>query len=57
MVKVSSKKGNKTLTTTVTYGSASMTPRLVVLREEAKKAGIDLKLKLLLILLLHLKPS
>ena len=24
-----------------------MTPRLVVLREEAKKAGIDLKLKLL----------
>ena len=40
-------KGDKTLSTTVTYGSPSMTPRLVVLREEAKKAGIDLKLKLL----------
>ncbi|WP_159455362.1 extracellular solute-binding protein [Pseudobacteriovorax antillogorgiicola] len=40
-------KDGKTLSTTITYSQANIAPRLVVLREEAKKSGIELKLKLL----------
>ncbi len=40
-------KGSKRLEAKVTYGSASHTPRLVVLKEEFKKAGFDLKLNLM----------
>ena len=40
-------KDGKPLSLTVTYGAPYHTDRLVVLREEAKKAGIDLKLSLL----------
>lgn len=38
-------KDGKVLSATVIYSQAQMAKRLVVLREEAKKAGIDLKLK------------
>ena len=38
-------KDGKTLTATISYGQSNVAPRLVVLREEAKKAGIELKLK------------
>lgn len=38
-------KNGRALSVTVSYGQANLAPRLVVLREEAKKAGIDLKLK------------
>ncbi len=40
------KKG-KRLSVTMTYGSPHHTPRLVVLKEDAKKAGIELRLQLL----------
>ena len=40
-------KGQQTLSLRVTYGQSHHTPRLVILREEAKKAGIDLTLQLL----------
>ena len=38
-------KNGQTLSATITYSQPNMAPRLVVLREEAKKAGIELKLK------------
>lgn len=38
-------KGSSTLTATITYSQANLAPRLVILREEAKKAGIELKLQ------------
>ncbi|MFW7378778.1 MAG: extracellular solute-binding protein [Oligoflexus sp.] len=37
-------KDGKPLVATISYGQSNMAPRLVVLREEAKKAGIDLRL-------------
>lgn len=40
-------KDGKRLTAVVTYSSQAHTDRLVLLREEAKKAGIDLQLNLL----------
>ena len=40
-------KGNMRLEAKVTYGSATHTPRLVVLKEEFKKAGFELKLNLM----------
>ncbi|MGI9295163.1 MAG: ABC transporter substrate-binding protein, partial [Pseudomonadales bacterium] len=38
-------KNNKRLSFTVTYGQPHLTPRLAVLAEEAKKTGLELKLK------------
>jgi microcin C transport system substrate-binding protein len=38
-------KNGRTLSATVSFGQSNLSPRLVVLREEAKKAGIDLRLK------------
>ena len=38
-------KNGQTLSASITYSQPNMAPRLVVLREEAKKAGIELKLK------------
>ena len=38
-------KGNKRLSARVTYGYAAHTDRLVVLKEEAKKAGVELTLQ------------
>ncbi|MDY6967855.1 MAG: extracellular solute-binding protein [Spirochaetota bacterium] len=40
-------KGNRRYSVTLTYGSPLYNPRMVVLQEEAKKAGIELKLELL----------
>ena len=40
-------KNGERLEATITYGVSFYTDRLVVLKEEAKKAGIELKLKLL----------
>ncbi|MDE2489953.1 MAG: ABC transporter substrate-binding protein [Elusimicrobia bacterium] len=40
-------KDGRRLTATVTYGAPSQTKRLVVLKQEAAKAGIDLRLQLL----------
>ena len=40
-------KDQRALSLRVTYGQSHHTPRLVILREEAKKAGIDLTLQLL----------
>lgn len=38
-------KDGQVLRATITYGQANIGPRLVVLREEARKAGIDLQLQ------------
>jgi microcin C transport system substrate-binding protein len=38
-------KDGKTLTATISYGQSNMTPRFVILQEDARKAGIDLKLQ------------
>jgi microcin C transport system substrate-binding protein len=38
-------KGKRRLSATVTYSSENMAPRLVVMREELKRAGFDLKLQ------------
>jgi microcin C transport system substrate-binding protein len=40
-------KGGNRFSVEVTYGSEAHTPRLVVLKEEAKKAGMELNLQLL----------
>ncbi|MCP4691778.1 MAG: ABC transporter substrate-binding protein, partial [Desulfobacterales bacterium] len=40
-------KEGRRYSVTLTYGLAAHTPRVVVLKEEAKKAGIELKLELL----------
>jgi microcin C transport system substrate-binding protein len=40
-------KDGKTLTATITYGQSNLTPRFVILQEDARKAGIDLKLQLM----------
>jgi len=40
-------KGGKRFSATITYGQEQLTPRVVVLQEEAKKAGIELNLELL----------
>ncbi len=40
-------KGEERFSVSVTYGRDTHTPRLVVLKEEAKKAGIELRLQLL----------
>lgn len=40
-------KNGRRYSVTVTYGSQAHTPRLVVLKEEAKKAGIEINLELL----------
>ncbi len=40
-------KGGNRYSVTLTYGQEQFTPRVVVLQEEAKKAGIELKLELL----------
>jgi microcin C transport system substrate-binding protein len=38
-------KNGRTLSATISFGQANISPRLVVLKEEAKKVGIELKLK------------
>ncbi len=40
-------KGNNRFSVTLTYGRELFTPRVIIYQEEAKKAGIDLKLELL----------
>lgn len=40
-------RGGRRYSVTITYGQEQLTPRVVVLREEAKKAGIELNLELL----------
>jgi microcin C transport system substrate-binding protein len=40
-------KGNSRFSVTLTYGRELFTPRVIIYQEEAKKAGIDLKLELL----------
>ncbi len=40
-------KGGQRYSVTITYGQEQLTPRVVVLQEEAKKAGIELNLELL----------
>jgi microcin C transport system substrate-binding protein len=38
-------KDGKALSATISYGQSNMTPRLVILQEDARKAGIELKLQ------------
>lgn len=38
-------KNGQQLTATISYGQSNMTPRFVILQEDARKAGIDLKLQ------------
>lgn len=40
-------KGGRRYSVTISYGQEQLTPRLVVLQEEAKKAGIELNMELL----------
>ncbi len=40
-------KGGKRFSVTLTYGQSLFTPRVVVLKEESKKAGVELNLELL----------
>lgn len=40
-------KGGQRYSVTITYGQEQLTPRVVVLQEEAKKAGIEINLELL----------
>jgi microcin C transport system substrate-binding protein len=40
-------KDGQALSATLSYGQSNMTPRLVILQEDARKAGIDLKLQVM----------